>query len=56
MEVLHRVLSKGFDRGWWMDDERIAYPMLEQARKLNIKRVCVHKGLPTWAGAGLQPP
>src|SRR5207247_2140111 len=29
-----------------MDDERIAYPMLEQARKLNIKRVCVHKGLP----------
>jgi predicted TIM-barrel fold metal-dependent hydrolase len=29
-----------------MDDERIAYPMLEQARKLNVKRVCVHKGLP----------
>ena len=37
---------KGFDRGWWMDDERIAYPMLEQARKLNVKRICVHKGLP----------
>ncbi|HEU4686681.1 MAG TPA: amidohydrolase family protein [Nitrospira sp.] len=37
---------RGFDRGWWMDDEKIAYPMLEQARKLNIKRVCVHKGLP----------
>jgi len=37
---------KGFDRGWWMDDERIAYPMLEQARKLGVKRVCVHKGLP----------
>jgi len=37
---------KGFDRGWWMDDETIAYPMLEQARKLNIKHVCVHKGLP----------
>jgi len=37
---------KGFDHGWWMDDEIIAYPMLEQARKLNIKRVCVHKGLP----------
>ena len=36
----------GFDRGWWMDDERIAYSMLEQARKLNVKRVCVHKGLP----------
>jgi predicted TIM-barrel fold metal-dependent hydrolase len=37
---------KGFDRGWWMDDETISYPMLEQARKLNVKRVCVHKGLP----------
>lgn len=37
---------KGFDRGWWMDDERISYPMLEQARKLNVKRICVHKGLP----------
>ncbi|HWV45638.1 MAG TPA: amidohydrolase family protein, partial [Nitrospira sp.] len=37
---------KGFDRGWRMDDERLAYPMLEQARKLNIKRICVHKGLP----------
>ncbi|OQW30804.1 MAG: hypothetical protein A4E19_08610 [Nitrospira sp. SG-bin1] len=37
---------KGFDRGWWMDDERIAYPMLEQARKLDVKRICVHKGLP----------
>jgi uncharacterized protein len=37
---------KGFDRGWWMDDEKIAYPMLAQARKLKVKRVCVHKGLP----------
>jgi uncharacterized protein len=37
---------KGFDRGWRMDDEQIAYPMLEQARKLGVKRLCVHKGLP----------
>src|SRR5262245_49142494 len=37
---------KGFEHGCWMDDEKIAYPMLEQARKLNVKRVCVHKGLP----------
>lgn len=29
-----------------MDDEHIAYPMLEQARKLNVKQICVHKGLP----------
>jgi predicted TIM-barrel fold metal-dependent hydrolase len=37
---------KGFDRGWFVDDEKIAYPMLERARKLGVKRVCVHKGLP----------
>jgi predicted TIM-barrel fold metal-dependent hydrolase len=37
---------KGFDSGWWMDDEKIAYPMLEQARKLKVRNVCVHKGLP----------
>ena len=37
---------RGFDHGWWMDDEKIAYPMLEQARKLGVKRLCVHKGLP----------
>lgn len=37
---------KGFGHGWWMDDETVAYPMLEQARKLNVKRICVHKGLP----------
>ena len=37
---------KGFDHGWWMDDEKIAYPMLERAKTLNVKRVCVHKGLP----------
>ena len=37
---------KGFDRGWFVDDEKVAYPMLERARKLGIKRVCLHKGLP----------
>jgi uncharacterized protein len=37
---------KGFDRGWFVDDEKIAYPMLERARKLGVKRVCLHKGLP----------
>jgi hypothetical protein len=29
-----------------VDDEKISYPMLERARKLGVKRVCVHKGLP----------
>jgi hypothetical protein len=37
---------RGFDRGWFVDDEKIAYPMLERARKLGVKRVCLHKGLP----------
>jgi len=37
---------RGFDRGWFVDDEKIAYPMLERARKLGVKRICLHKGLP----------
>lgn len=37
---------KGYDQGWWMDDEKIAYPMLEKARALGVPRVCVHKGFP----------
>ncbi len=32
--------------GWWMDDERIAYPFYEYSRKIGIKNICVHKGLP----------
>ena len=38
--------AKGFDRGWFLDDEKIAYPMLEKARRTGVKRFCVHKGLP----------
>jgi len=36
--------------GWWMDDEKIAYPAYEYSRKIGIKNICVHKGLPlpTW--------
>ena len=37
---------KGFDRGWFVDDEKIAYPMLERARRLGVTRICLHKGLP----------
>ena len=37
---------KGFEHGWFVDDEKIAYPMLEKARKLGVRRFCVHKGLP----------
>ncbi len=32
---------------WWLDDEKIAYPFYEQARKLGIKLISVHKGFPT---------
>jgi hypothetical protein len=37
---------QGFDRGWFVDDEKIAYPVLERARKLGVRRICLHKGLP----------
>ena len=32
--------------GWWLDDEKTAYPALELSRKLGVRIVCVHKGLP----------
>jgi predicted TIM-barrel fold metal-dependent hydrolase len=31
--------------GWWVDDEKIAYPSLELSRKLKVKNICLHKGL-----------
>ena len=37
---------QGFSHGWFVDDEKIAYPMLERSRKLGVKRICIHKGLP----------
>src|SRR5215470_6685762 len=36
-------INKG---AWWLDDEKIAYPFWERSRKLGIKNLCVHKGLP----------
>lgn len=32
--------------GWWMDDERVAYPVYEYSRRIGVKNICVHKGLP----------
>lgn len=32
--------------GWWLDDEKTSYPALELSRKLKIRNVCLHKGLP----------
>ncbi len=47
---------KGVEHGWWMDDEKIAYPMLERARKLGVKRICLHKGLPLGPAADFNHP
>lgn len=32
--------------GWWMDDEKVAYPFYEYSKKIGMKNICVHKGLP----------
>ena len=37
--------AKGVDR-WRLDDEKLAYPALEFARKKGIRNICLHKGLP----------
>ena len=33
-------------QGWRVDDEKLAYPALEYARKRGVKNICLHKGLP----------
>jgi len=33
-------------RGWWFDDEKLAYPIWEKCRKLGIKNIGCHKGIP----------
>jgi uncharacterized protein len=33
-------------RGWWMDDPKVGYPALELSRRLKIRNICAHKGLP----------
>ncbi len=37
---------KGFEHGWWLSDEKIAYPTLQKAQALGITNICIHKGLP----------
>jgi predicted TIM-barrel fold metal-dependent hydrolase len=34
------------EKAWRLDDEKVAYPFWEKTRKLGIKNVCVHTGLP----------
>ncbi len=37
------------EKAWFMDDEKIAYPFWERTKKLGVKNLCVHKGLPLGA-------
>jgi predicted TIM-barrel fold metal-dependent hydrolase len=37
------------EKPWFLDDEKVAYPFWEKTRKLGIKNLCVHKGLPLGA-------
>jgi uncharacterized protein len=38
--------------GYWLSDEKVAFPFFEAARKSGIKVICIHKGLPL---PGLDP-
>jgi hypothetical protein len=31
---------------YWLDDEKATYPFWERTRKLGVKNICIHKGLP----------
>jgi predicted TIM-barrel fold metal-dependent hydrolase len=42
-------------KGWYLDDEDSGIPMIEKARELDVKIICIHKGIvfPGWdADAG----
>jgi predicted TIM-barrel fold metal-dependent hydrolase len=34
------------EKPWFLDDEKVAYPFWERTKKLGVKNLCVHKGLP----------
>src|SRR5262249_4386386 len=34
------------EKAWFLDDEKVAYPFWQKTKKLGIKNLCVHKGLP----------
>lgn len=38
--------AMGETQGWWLDDEKLAYPFFEKTRQMKIKNLCIHKGLP----------
>jgi hypothetical protein len=38
--------APGGPEGYFLDDERYGMPFIERARKLKVRNICVHKGLP----------
>jgi predicted TIM-barrel fold metal-dependent hydrolase len=46
------TLGSGDAAGWWLDDERIGFPFLQQARDLGVKLVCAHKGMSALVDTG----
>ncbi len=38
-------LAGGSKYPWMLDDEKLAYPAYEKARRYGIKNICIHKGL-----------
>jgi len=40
------VMERRGEFPWMLDDEKLAYPLYEQTRKLGVDIICVHKGLP----------
>ncbi|TXL78113.1 amidohydrolase [Vineibacter terrae] len=31
--------------GWWLDDPEVGIPFIEQARRIGVNNICMHKGL-----------
>ena len=43
--------------GWFLDDEDVGIPFIEKARALNVKTICIHKGIvfPGWDARTADP-
>lgn len=41
-----------YSGNWFLDDEQVSYPMLEEAQRLGIRLINVHKGLPALFAPG----
>jgi hypothetical protein len=40
------LAGSAWPQTWDADDEKVSYPMLQTARRLGVKNICLHKGLP----------